>query len=96
MKELHHSTIQYSKHIPKLTEPVNIDALISESMSDTSGKWMSKDHVKDYTNKIVKLCIDAVENTPTTHASTTYDSGLIEATLEKSIKNIKYKFGYHV
>jgi len=41
------------------------------------------------------LCIDAVENTPTNHSYTTYDASLAEATIERSVKNIKSKFGYH-
>lgn len=95
MKESYQSLIQYPKRIHEYAHTIDIDKLIDESMSDTSGKWMSKDHIKQYTKQIVKLCIDAVENTPTNHSYTTYDASLAEATIERSAKNIKSKFGYH-
>jgi polyisoprenoid-binding protein YceI len=65
-------------------------------MTDTSGKWMSKDHLKAYTDKVVSMCIVAAVNTPTTHAKTTYDLDVAQATIENSIKNIKLTFGRDV
>jgi len=41
---------------------------------------------------IIKECIDAVKNTDRTHAYTTFDLGLIDGTIEKSVKSIKQHF----
>ena len=95
MKEPYQALVQYPKRTHEYANTIDINKLIDESMSDTSGKWMSKDHIKQYTKQIVKLCIDAVENTPTNNSYTTYDASLAEATIERSVKNIKSKFGYH-
>ena len=95
MKEPYQALIQYPKRTHEYANTIDINKLIDESMSDTSGKWMSKDHIKQYTKQIVKLCIDAVENTPTNNSYTTYDASLAEATIERSVKNIKSKFDYH-
>jgi len=42
---------------------------------------------------IVETCIEAVKNTNTTHAYTTFDKGLVDATITKSVKAIKEQFG---
>jgi hypothetical protein len=47
-----------------------------------------------FARQIVEECIDAVRNTDTRHAHTTFDKGLIEATVERSIKSIKERFDY--
>jgi hypothetical protein len=44
---------------------------------------------------IVKECIEAVRNTDTRHAYTTFDKGLIDTTVERSIKSIKERFDYN-
>lgn len=41
---------------------------------------------------LIEACIDAVENTSTTHAYTTYDKGVIDATIDKSAQAIRDKF----
>lgn len=48
-----------------------------------------------FARQIIKECIDAVRNTDTRHAYTTFDKGLIDATVERSIKSIKERFDYH-
>jgi len=48
-----------------------------------------------FAQQIVKECIDAVRNTDTRHAYTTFDKGLIDATVERSVKSIKERFDYH-
>lgn len=48
-----------------------------------------------FARQIVEECIDAVRNTDTRHAYTTFDKGLIDATVERSIKSIKERFDYH-
>jgi len=45
---------------------------------------------------IVNECIDAVRNTDTRHAYTTFDKGLIDATIQNSIKSIKERFDHNV
>jgi hypothetical protein len=44
---------------------------------------------------IVKECIEAVRNTDTRHAYTTFDKDLIDNTVERSIKSIKERFDYN-
>jgi hypothetical protein len=48
-----------------------------------------------FARQIVEECIDAVRNTDTRHAYTTYDKGLIDATVQRSIKSIKERFDYN-
>ena len=48
-----------------------------------------------FAKQIIEECIDAVRNTDTRHAYTTFDKGLIDATVERSIKSIKERFDYH-
>lgn len=45
-----------------------------------------------FARQIVEECIDAVRNTDIRHAYTTFDKGLIEATVAKSVKSIKERF----
>lgn len=42
---------------------------------------------------IIKECIIAVENTDTTHIYTTYDKGVVEETMRRSIDSIKSRLG---
>lgn len=83
-------------HNHKWADTICLEKIIAAATTDTSGKWMSKDHLKEYTDRIVGMCIVAAVNTPTTHASTTYDLELAQATIENSIKNIKLTFGRNV
>ena len=48
-----------------------------------------------FAKQIIEECIDAVRNTDTRHAYTTFDKGLIDATVERSIKSIKERFDYY-
>jgi len=80
----------------KWADTICIDKLISSALTDTSGKWMSKDHLKEYTDRIISMCIVAAVNTPTIHAKTTYDLDCARATIDNSIKNIKLTFGRNV
>lgn len=41
---------------------------------------------------IINECIDAVKNTNKHHAYTTFDLGMVESTIEKSIESIKQRF----
>ena len=49
-----------------------------------------------FARQLVEECIDAVRNTDTRHAYTTYDKALIDATIERSIRSIKEKFNHNV
>lgn len=42
---------------------------------------------------IIWECIDAVSRTDRRHAYTTYDSGMVGGTIERSIQSIKQTFG---
>ena len=56
---------------------------------------INPDMQMSFARQIVEECIDAVRNTDTRHAYTTFDKGLIDATVERSIKSIKERFDYH-
>ena len=43
--------------------------------------------------EIIKECIEVIKNTPTNHAYTTFDSGVIKGTIERTIKHVKEHFG---
>lgn len=45
---------------------------------------------------ILNECIDAVRNTDTTHAFTTFDKATIDSTIAKSVTSIEERFDYHV
>ena len=51
------------------------------------------DRLENFFKLIVYKCLDAVENTDTRHGYTTYDSGLIQATIERSIKQVCEELG---
>ena len=50
-------------------------------------------NIEKFAELIVQACIEAVKNTNTNHAFTTYDQNLIEATVARSIKEITNQFG---
>ena len=50
------------------------------------------DLLEKFAELLVKECIDVVGKTPTTDACTTFDLGLIEGTIDKSIKQLKQRF----
>ena len=56
---------------------------------------INPDRQLSFAKQIIEECIDAVRNTDTRHAYTTFDKGLIDATVERSIKSIKERFDYH-
>ena len=42
---------------------VCIEKLIASAKTDVSGKWISKDELKEYTDRIISMCIVAAVNT---------------------------------
>lgn len=56
------------------------------------GLWVGELDYEKFANLILQECIDAVKYTDTTHGYTTYDVGLIKATIAKSIESIENKF----
>lgn len=48
-----------------------------------------------FAKQIINECLDAVKHTDTRHALTTFDKGLIDATIERSLKSIRERFDYH-
>lgn len=48
--------------------------------------------LEKFANLLVKECIKAVEQTPKHAAFTTFDNGVVEKTIELSIKQLKEKF----
>lgn len=54
---------------------------------DVGGELLEK-----FARKIIDECIIAVQNTNKHHAYTTYDLGMVEATIEKSVAAILDRF----
>lgn len=54
---------------------------------DVGGELLEK-----FARKIIDECVVAVQNTNKHHAYTTFDLGMIEATIEQSIASIKNRF----
>lgn len=48
-----------------------------------------------FAKMIVDECIDAVRSTNQTHAYTTFDKGIIETTINKSVKAIEERFQHN-
>jgi len=71
---------------------VCIEKLIASAKTDVSGKWISKDELKEYTDRVVSMCIVAAVNTAP-HAITSYDYSIAKNTIERVIDNIKRSFG---
>jgi hypothetical protein len=71
---------------------VCIEKLIASAKTDVSGKWISKDELKEYTDRIISMCIFAAVNTAP-HAITSYDHSVAKNTIQKVIDNIKRSFG---
>ena len=44
--------------------------------------------LEQFALKVINECIVAVQNTSRQHGATTYDVGVIDATIEKSVANI--------
>lgn len=55
---------------------------------DVGGATLEK-----FAELLIEACVDAVENTSTTHAYTTFDKSIIDATIAKSAQAIRDKFG---
>lgn len=51
------------------------------------------DRLENFFKLVVYKCVEAVEHTNTTHAYTTYDMGVIQGTIERSIKQIYEELG---
>jgi hypothetical protein len=73
-------------------DTVCIEKLIASAKTDVSGKWISKDELKEYTDRIISMCIFAAVNTAP-HAITSYDHSVAKNTIQKVIDNIKRSFG---
>jgi hypothetical protein len=73
-------------------DTICIEKLIASAKTDVSGKWVPKDELKEYTDRVVGMCIVAAVNTAP-HALTTYDHAIAQSTIQKVIENIKRSFG---
>lgn len=67
--------------------------LIEEVGTDSSGKWMRIDQVENLYNRMTDECLSAIGNTNQHHVHTTFDKGLVEATIYKSKQAVKEHFG---
>ena len=50
------------------------------------------DLLEKFGDLLLEKIIEVVENTPQTHAYTTYDKGLIESTIGKSVNHVRQTF----
>ena len=62
-----------------------IEQLVREVKTDTSGRWVDTSELPLLTEKIVRECMDVVKQTPKHCAHTTYDLGIVNCTIEKSV-----------
>ena len=65
-----------------------IQELIKEVKTDTSGRWVDTSELPVLSEKIVRECTDVVKHTPKHCAHTTYDLGIVNCTIEKSVDEI--------
>jgi hypothetical protein len=65
-----------------------IQELIKEVKTDTSGRWVDTSELPVLVEKIVRECTDVVKHTPKHCAHTTYDLGIVNCTIEKSVDEI--------
>lgn len=63
--------------------------LISQAGFSTT---FEKDRLYKLIDLVVKECVQAVKNTPTNCAITTYDLGVAECTIQKSLDQLTTKF----
>ena len=68
------------------------EELVNQAGSDVSGKWLSLGHAEHLIELTIRACINAVKNADTTHAYTSFDKGMIDATIEKCVQSIKERF----
>ena len=57
----------------------------------TPDSW-DEEALENFGMKIVEECINAIKNTDTRHAYTTYDKDMIDSTIDKCIQSVKYTF----
>ena len=69
-----------------------IQELIKEVKTDTSGRWVDTSELPVLAEKIVRECTDVVNHTPKHCAHTTYDLGIVNCTIEKSVDEILSHF----
>lgn len=69
-----------------------MEKLIASAKTDVSGKWISKDELKEYTDRVVSMCIVTAVNT-VPHAITSYDHSIAKNAIQRVIDNIKTSFG---
>ena len=65
-----------------------IQELINEVKTDTSGRWVHASELPVLVEKIVRECTDVVKQTPTHCAHTTYDLSIVDCTIQKSVDEI--------
>lgn len=67
--------------------------LIEEVGTDSSGKWMRMDQAEKLAKLIVDECLGAIDNTNQHHVHTSFDKGLVGATIYKSKQAVREHFG---
>jgi hypothetical protein len=60
--------------------------------TDVSGRWYSTSDVDKLSSLIIEECILAVKNCNRNHGATTFDKGIIDKTIDESVKSIKTTF----
>ena len=69
-----------------------LKTLTDKAKTDSSGRWVSTQDLEDYTEVVIKECINIVKLTPKHCAFTTHDLGIVECTIDKTVATLKKHF----
>lgn len=67
--------------------------LIQNIKTDSSGKWVSIHDVESVIDTVIAQAIDIVSKTGTQCAFTTFDLGIVQCTIQRSVNELKSHFG---
>lgn len=67
--------------------------LLANIKTDTSGRWVDIGEVEKIVDAVIAEAIHAVAHTGTQCAFTTHDLGMVQCTIERSVKTLKDYFG---
>jgi predicted transcriptional regulator len=71
---------------------VCMEKLLASAKTDTSGRWVSKTDLKEYTDRVISMCIvSAVNAVP--KCSTSHDMDVAGYGIQCAVENIKRSFG---
>lgn len=62
--------------------------LMSQAISGLAENYSTEDFADKFAELLFDECVNAVENTPTHCAYTTYQLGIVECTIDKSVETL--------